>query len=328
MNVLIVCHAGSSLGLGHLTRSIVVAKALREQLGDEVHLLIQGDPLKRSDVSEYDHKFIRLENNLLEAVLKYAQVSDAKVVIFDLHPRLVPSDIDGLLMELRNAHCKIISVDGFISNQENLDLVFIPSFVSPAPERLGSAVPVLFGWDCFLLNVDRLPIEWHYGRKVLALTGGSDATGLGTSLPRLLNEVLPADTELHWVTGPYAEQPLFPVSPKCSIVNHQSPSSLADLMANSHYAITVYGVSFFELLYYGVPTVVFSPYGNKDGAELAVIASEGVALVATDEFDAVNKLREVMDNDILAKSLSQRARKKLSVKGEHKFVQAVLAMMK
>jgi len=327
MNVLIVCHAGSSLGLGHLTRSLVIAKAFREHLGAEVHLLIQGETIQRTDLSEYDHMFIGLGNNLLESVSEFAQVTAAKVVVFDLHPRLVPADIDRLLIELRKGHCKIISVDGFITHQGNLDLVFIPSFGFSPPEGFCCAVPVLYGWDCFLLNVISPFSEWMYGKKVLVLTGGTDATGLGKSLPMLLNEALLVDTELHWVTGPYSEQPVFPVSPKFSIMNHQAPSRLYDLMVSSNYAITVYGVSFFELLYYGVPTVVFSPYGNKDDAELAVIAAEGVALVARDEIDAVDKLKKLMYNDLLAASFSQCARKKLSVQGDHKFVQAVFAMM-
>jgi spore coat polysaccharide biosynthesis predicted glycosyltransferase SpsG len=178
-----------------------------------------------------------------------------------------------------------------------------------------------------LLDVKRPPIPWKPGKRVLVLTGGSDATGLGEVLPTLLDSELPAGTELHWVTGPYARQPVLPASPRLSIDNHRAPSDLNDLMAHASYALTVYGVSFYELLYYGAPTVVFSPYGNKDDEELGTIAREAVALRAADEVDGVAKLKRLMADDALAESLSRRARLKLSVPGGRKLAHAVAQLL-
>lgn len=327
MNALIACHAGAGLGLGHLTRSLVAARALQQELGVNVYLLIQGDPVQRADLAGFEHRFLGLEESLDSAIRQQARHVDAQVVVLDLHPRLVPAGMDALLKALRQDGRKIIGVDGLVSHRSHLDLIFIPSFHFSPPASLAGAATILFGWDCFLLNVKHSAVNWEPGRQVLALSGGSDATGLGKTLPTLLDTALPADTELHWVAGPYAQQPVSPPSPRISMLNHRSPSGLDDLMANANYAVTVYGVSFFELLYYGVPTVVFSPYGNKDGAELAAIAAEGVALVANGEAEAVVKLKELMADDNLAASLSRCARQKLAAPGGHKFAQAVAGLM-
>lgn len=327
MNALIVCHAGAGLGLGHLTRSLVVARALHQKLGAKVHLLIQGDPVHRADLDEFEHHFLGVEENLLHAIRQQVRRVDTQVVVLDLHPRLVPAEIGWLLDDLRLGGCKVISVDGLVNHRSKLDLVFIPSFHCSPPEGLIGAAPILFGWDCFLLNVKRAPIERKPGARVLALTGGSDATDLGKTLPTLLNSALAGDTELHWVTGPYAQGPVWPASPRLRMLNHQSPSGLDDLMAAANYAVTVYGVSFFELLYYGVPTVVFSPYGDKDDAELTAIAKEGVALVAKDEVDAVGKLKQLMADHELAASLSSHARQRMSALGGRKLAQAVAELL-
>ena len=61
MNALIVCHAGERLGLGHLTRSMVVASALREDLGATVRFLIQGDPVQRDDLAQFDYHFLGID---------------------------------------------------------------------------------------------------------------------------------------------------------------------------------------------------------------------------------------------------------------------------
>jgi hypothetical protein len=86
-------------------------------------------------------------------------------------------------------------------------------------------------------------------------------------------------------------------------------------MASTNYAVTVYGVSFFELLQFGVPTVVFSPYGDKDDLELQEIEREEVALVARDKVDATEKLVSLMSNDELAHQLSRSARHRLRSSG-------------
>ncbi|WP_432743838.1 hypothetical protein ABXJ76_02640 [Methylobacter sp. G7] len=327
MNVLIVCHAGAGLGLGHLARALVVARALHQELGAHVQLLIQGDPVQRPDLAEFDHKFFGLEDNLVDTIRQQARHSDIQVVVFDLHPQLISADIDGLLKALRQDGRKIIGVDSLDSHSDNLDLVFIPSFRFSPPVDVTGTAPILFGWDCFLLNVKYPPIEWKSGRQVLVLAGGADATGLGETWPALLNEALPDGTQLDWVTGPYAQQPVWPLTQRIAMLNHQAPSGLDDLMQAANYAVTVYGVSFFELLYYGVPTVVFSPYGNKDDAELAEIEAEGVALVVKDEVEAVAKLKELMADDKLAAAISLRARQKLSVLGGYKFARAVTALV-
>ncbi len=68
----------------------------------------------------------------------------------------------------------------------------------------------------------------------------------------------------------------------------------------------------------GIPTVVFSPYGDKDAAALSGLADAGVAIVALDASDATVKLAQLMRNDALAAQLSRKALDKLSANGgEH-----------
>lgn len=327
MNTLIVCHAGAGLGLGHLARSLVVARALNQTLGAHVCLLIQGDAVQRDDLNQFTHRFLGLDDNLVNAIDQTVVLDDVHLVVFDVHPRLVPADLENLLLRLRNKGCKLVAVDALASYRDYLNLVFIPSFRFAAPPKLVGAAPVVFGWDCFLLNVKQPPVAWGPGQNVLVLSGGSDATGLGKTLPCMLNEALPANAELHWVTGPFAQQPGFPPAPRIRMTNHQSPPGLDALMQQANYAMTVYGVSFFELLYYGIPTVVFSPYGDKDDAELAGVAEAGVALVARDEPEAVGLLKKLMADDRLARTLSQRAREKMSISGGEKFARAVAKLM-
>jgi spore coat polysaccharide biosynthesis predicted glycosyltransferase SpsG len=99
------------------------------------------------------------------------------------------------------------------------------------------------------------------------------------------------------------------------------------LMAQASYALTVYGVSCFELLQYGIPTVVFSPYGDKDRAELERLKEQGVAVVAVDEYLAVTALRELMSDPVVSEGISRRAARKIDGKGALRLAEKVRALV-
>jgi spore coat polysaccharide biosynthesis predicted glycosyltransferase SpsG len=323
---LIVCHAGRQIGLGHLTRSLVAATALGEALDAGVSLLIQGESVERPDLAATRHRFVTAEEDLVEAVMHSVQEVGPSVVVFDLSPRHEPAGIARLLDGLRREGRKLVSVDGLTDQRSRLDLLFIPSFRCALPPALPGEAPVVFGWDCFLLGGEQAPVQWKPGNRVLALTGGSDTTRLGATLPELLDRGIDGRSEVHWVVGPYAALPVGPVTAARRMVFHHSPAGLTSLMSKANYCITVLGVSFFELLRLGVPTVVFSPYGSKDADELSALASEGVALVAENEVDAVDKLRVLMGDDRLAADLSRRAALRMAGSGGQRLAEAVAAM--
>jgi len=316
-NFLVACHVGDGVGLGHLSRSLVAAEALRGYLGSAVYLLIQGNQILRSDLDAFPHLFIADEQDLARAILDESARCHIHVVVLDLHPKSLPTaaSMKAMLMSLRSIDCRVIAIDGLREYREMLDLLFIPSFLNAAQPDTMSGAPLVFGWDCFLLNLHETPREWKPGRNVLCLTGGSDVTGLGKIWPAMLDRTLPADSELHWVTGPFAQSPALAQEPRIHFHNHLAPSSLGPLMQASNYAVTMFGVSFFELLYLGIPTVVFSPYGGKDDRELEAVAKAGVAIVARDEREATDRLSALMHDDRLAAQLSLRAREQLNTPG-------------
>jgi hypothetical protein len=325
MKILCVCHAGTGVGLGHMTRALVAARAIQKEFGADIQLLIQGDWVVSDDLSAFPHRFVGFDRDLAACIEEINFRDGLGVVLFDLHPQKIPHDFDSLLDRLRASACRLIAVDGLLRYRPKLDLIFIPSFLFAPPPDLKDGAPIVHGWDCFLLNIQETPRDWRTGPKVLVLTGGSDATRLGTTWPDLLNQSLPNDAELHWVTGPFAAKPNWPISPRIQMIEHVAPTGLGPLMQQANYAVTVFGVSFFELMYLGIPTVVFSPYSGKDAAEMGAIEASGVALVAADEREATDRLIELLSHDDLAQQLSARARKALNKPGAQRLCSEIAA---
>lgn len=323
---LIVCHAGAGIGLGHLMRSLVVARALQDKASAGVRLLIQGDSVQRADLELLPHRYVARQDDLAAAILDETAAALTDVVLFDLHPRLLPPSLATLLGRLQERGIRLVGIDSLADYCNDLDLALIPSFHAD-PARLARChKPVHYGWDCYLLKRTRQAHPWVAGQRVVVLTGGSDATGLGQSLPTLLDQALPHSTEVHWVRGPYARPPRVPASPRLQWVLHEAPEGLDDLIAASHYALTVYGVSFFELLQHGIPTVVFSPYDHKDDAELQALEREAVAVVAAGEQQAVEALQRLMADATTAGALAQRAASRLSADGAWKLAERIQAL--
>ena len=192
---------------------------------------------------------------------------------------------------------------------------------------------MVWGWDCLL--VDRpdpaspakpTPCDGAAPR-VLVLTGGSDATGLGQIWPTRLDGGLPGHALIDWVQGPFAQAPLWPSRPRLAHQVHVARDGLAVLMAQASFAVTVFGVSCFELLAQGVPTVVFSPYGQRDQATLAALARSGAALVVQDEHEATQALAELVHDPALAARLAATARARMAVDGVQRLGACVREML-
>lgn len=331
MNVLIACHAGSGIGLGHLSRSLVAANAFQSYLKANVYLLIQSDEICQVDLDRSRYRFINHECDLTNEIIAEVRAYNSVMLLIDLHQNHLPtySSMSSMIERLREYGCNnCVGIDGPIQFRDLLDLIFFPSIECPfVLDIYNTDTSFVYGWDCLLLNVGVSPSDWKPGNRVLILTGGSDATNLGQTWPNLLVSLLPAHSDLHWVTGPFAQMPLIPPLPRCTFNNHCGVSGLGPLMNSSNYAVTVFGVSFFELLYLGIPTVVFSPYGLKDDSILTTIANSHAALVADNEQHATQLLVELMNNDVLAEKLSSRSRSLLSSSGGARLCSEVASLL-
>lgn len=320
MKALIVCHSGREIGLGHLSRCLVIAKALTTQLAFEVRFLICGDYVAHHELELFPFQFLQSD-----AVLDQHLISpdESDLVVLDLHPLRIPTILRQCIQAMRLRGSKVVAIDSLFDLSKVLDLIFVPSFELSVPKGGSGDAPVVYGWDCYLLNVKYAPQRWSPGHKVLVLTGGSDVTGLGDTLPQLLDQKLPLDAELHWVTGPYAKRPRLAAPARIKTYEHLAPSGLGQLISQVNYAVTVYGVSFFELLFMGVPTIVFPSCLGIQKQELESISKLGVAIVAQDKDEAVKKLIEIMRSFEKSSDISENAKKIFTGCGSARFIAEV-----
>ena len=311
-SILFVVHAGEGIGLGHLTRCVIAARSLILRLDAQVNFVAVGQNIDHKLVKDCEICFSATDEPTHVAIDQLTRTNHYAAICLDLFSPFLSESLGAVLENIRKTGCKIVAIDSLSGLNWLVDLLYIPSFMRALnSEDFKFNGRIAYGWDAYLLNVQPKDLTPDRLESVLVLTGGSDVTQLGQDWPAVLNRYLPHRSLVHWVTGPFSKRPLFPDSSNIEFIEHIAPDGLDALMHRATAAVTVFGVSFFELIAIGVPTVVFSPYGEKDSSTLQGIAKAGIALVAKDAIDATKKVALLINDSDLRAELTKNARNKL-----------------
>lgn len=327
MKILLVCHASPVIGLGHFSRLLALAKVLTKSTKVVPEFLIFGDSLGRDELAKFKTFFMPVTSNFVTSVKNWVVVHEPKMVVFDIFTGYKDIDYINLFLWMTERHIYKVCIDALVELFDYVDLVWIPSFAFDFTKYPNQISNLKFGWDSFLIQKRLENQTWKEGLKVLVLTGGGDVTKLGDTLPKQLDMLLNHNVEIEWVKGPFADAPILPRKPRLKWNIHNAPAQLDELIVQANYVLTVYGVSFFEVIQYGVPTVVFSPYGIKDNEELIALQKEQVAAVSFDVNAAIKNITTLMKNQKLAKFYSERSQKKLSKNGAENLSKNIISML-
>lgn len=326
MQGFIVCQQGKDVGLGHFSRMLVLADAFKLQQKIPVKLFVQGPIVAKSELALVQHQFIAIQDCFFQTLLQAVYMDKPSVIIFDLPEKKIDTIFIDFLKQLRSLAIKIIGIDN-LDYSPYCDMIHIPAFWVDPSKLANTHCPVSYGWDSYLLAPPKKIKPWQPGNKIIVLTGGSDVAKLGETWPCALDAILPLGSEIHWIKGPYAAAPTLPQYPRNTWLVEDNPENLVELMAEMNYALTVFGVSFFELLQRGIPTVVFSPYGKKDHLELEKINEENICYVADDQKNAIQSLVKLMSSHNVARLFSIQSQNKLSINGAEKLIDSIQSIM-
>lgn len=310
--VLLTCYVDSKIGIGHLSRLLALASELKKFDKVTIEFMIFGSLIEKDELSHYKVYCIASDKDFVREIKNMEVRNHYDAMVFDLYPMCNKNKFLELFHHLKLQSVILISIDSLVEYHDVLDIVWIPSFSFESREHTNK---IKSGWNSLLLQKRFHHKDWTPGSKVLILTGGSDTAELGKRLPAQLDESLKDGIEVHWVKGPFSNEPNLPDQLRLKWVIHDAPEQLDKLITDSNYALSVYGVSLFEVLQYGIPAVTFSPYGDKDDSELKALSMEDVAIVAENSTLAIHRLNELMNNDALAKQLSKNSLKVMSNNG-------------
>ncbi len=327
--VLMLVHAGPGYGLGHIKRSLEVVRALQDRHKIGVKLVLIG-----ADASLYNvlPELRILPHDLLaDADKSYAGLQalidkeSFQVLVTDLRRDRLTSDFSDVLEGVKRRGAKIVAIDGLKDWEGLVDLACFPSFFLSEDNRKRLRPDQLaYGWGYYLVKAGVCkPVP---GRRVLIATGGGDPTGLAGFLPRIVDQAMAADVEVHWIQGPYASPPTLPDQPRLKWYIHESPTNLVQTLQDMSHVLSVYGVTFFEALACGLPAVVFSPYATTDSQEWQALRASGVACVADNVEQAVDALAQLVTDISESERLGRAGRQKIDGLGASRLAQRIAGL--
>ncbi len=326
--ILLVCYVSSKIGLGHLSRLLALAQTLKKDKKVVPEFLIFGDLIKKKELNNFKVYNFLADCNFVTNIKNLLESNNFNGIVFDIHKNHNINNLYKLFTKLKQQEIFIIGIDSLIEYCDILDLIWIPSFNFDISKHSHCKSLLKSGWDTYLIQKRLHHKEWTAGSKILVLTGGSDVSNLGKTLPTQLDQILNNNSELHWVKGPLSNEPYLPEKSRLNWTVHDSLQQLDKLIIQSNYVITVFGISFFEVLQYGIPTVVFSPYDKKDDEELMALSKEEVAIVSYNSESAVKELSSLMIDVKLANKLSINALKKMSINGSQQLSKKIYSLLK
>lgn len=309
--VVMRCDGGHDIGFGHVTRSLAVARVLRDTHGFGVVFAMAADAAANARVSSEGFKVEtwaggRDEEAWLEKVFgNHAPVA----VVYDIRTGLSPSAV----RRLKTPRQLTVMLDDGSPRRLEADIVAYPPVQQVYDlDWIGFGGTKLIGWEWVILpNAVRersAPKPSSGCSGLLVSMGGSDPLNLTWDVACRLKDS-EAEIDPIFVIGPGFVMPdllnkrLRSLFPEARIA--VKPSSLADLFEQAGLAITMYGVTAQELAAAGVPALYLCLdedhcFSARSLAERGV----GITLGLADEVDwpsVMAKIEQLLvDGDELA----------------------------
>ena len=303
--ILFVCHVSKSVGIGHLSRILSISKELKKTNQINSQILIFGNIKDCLELTEYSYVLKSDKSDFCKSTFELFNKNKYDALIFDLCTKIKIPKLEDFLIEFSRKRVPLIAIDCLLEYRRYFSLIWIPCFFFCSKKYRDTKCVIKSGWDSYLLQKRYKSISWRYDNKVLILTGGSDVYNLSQSLPNYIEENLETKSVITWIKGPFAKAPLITNKSNNKWVVVENPTYLDKHIVRNNFVITLYGISFFEVLQYGVPSIVIKPEDNQDSQQIAKIKSEKLSLVAEDYKDSVKLLNRLMKNKNLAKNISK-----------------------
>lgn len=247
---------GSPIGMGHLSRCVNIARALK-RLHIPFNFLVNDEKSVkgRLEAEGFDFRTASIAEGSASAVTEEVVVIDTK------------KDLKRLAGLLKEAGKKVVAIDN--TTAPEADSVVVPSafFRGGKGNRVAGGSEFLIIGENFLRERKTLFIKEGLNPfKVLVTMGGADPFNLTELVVNALERL--AGIEVTVVTGPasapspYLRRFMETRNPAFRFL--YDVADMAPLMSSCHIAFTAVGTTIYELAYMGVPSVIISNYPGDD----------------------------------------------------------------
>ena len=272
MDIAIWTEASSEIGLGHLTRSLNIASALKFNKMNPV-LFVNDDEVaaKRIEGTGFDFEICSLDGSS-------GYIPSCTDIVVDSK-----RDLKGLIAALKKYDKRVTIIDNIGEGTEAADAVVVPNPLvgrMPWKKNLHSGPEfIIIGENFHDMRRKALKDQYRTPFNVLVSMGGSDPNALSALITRALWNA--DNVRVTVVIGPAMDDaPLkvFEEKGNKHFTFLRNIEDLAPLMQPAHVGFTAMGNTVYELAYMGVPSVVIGNY-EKDKEDMAALEKLGFSKI-------------------------------------------------
>jgi len=320
--IIIKTSGGLDIGLGHVYRSLSLARQLARDFRVVFH--VNNNPLVKALLQEQASSFF-----VNEDITRLVTKEGTSLLLLDQL-----SNDEGIFRKLKLQHpdLKIVALDYFDYDNEFVDVVinlFNQNLEKTRPER--DSVQYYEGLEYAIIREELLnyvPQQRRIPQKanrILVTFGGIDLRNRTGRALQLLDAARIRDTEVNVVLGPLWKGKL-PAGDTFAPRIHQSvsASAMAKLMVEADLALCSPGTTMLELLSVGTPAVVLPQNPLEDRFALHV-EQKGAIKVIREEArqDDINYVARFITSPQERERLSQRSRALVDGRGKERICQII-----
>jgi spore coat polysaccharide biosynthesis protein SpsF len=279
---LICCQGGSHAGLGHVQRSLSLARAMRDKQGIGVVIGIHGDEAVTALIRAASFETVRLER--VSDLAALAGARNFSLAVVDVKDWLTHGDVAAL--------AKQVPVVAVIDDGNERRLAATHAYYPPLPQArqlswAGSSCQPRIGWEWCVLGFDPARLAALEGKtqghlRIAVSMGGADPLNLSALALAAMKQIR-APFEAHFIIGPvFADPAGLTADIRAAGKNFHVLTGLTDLaatFAGVDLAVVAFGVTAFELAALGVPALYLAiSADHARAASVFVSAGLGLAL--------------------------------------------------
>lgn len=343
MKIAIQADGGNQIGMGHVMRTLVLAKELLKE--NEVFYICRvEDKVFYKNYSKFETTKVNSLDELMKCEMsgsKYIQgiekiLSEGFKVILLNEERLTEEvkeiEADMLITdsysvnekyfeETKKIFNKTAYIDDINEHYFNVDFLINQNcYAEDLNYRVNSHTKLLLGVEYILLRDEfkSLPNKNVKNKvyDIMITVGGADRCKLTETI---LNYVSKMEYNFHVVIGPSFVDTSFTESFKTQNIKFYHNANMCEIMKNCDMAISACGSTLYELSACGVPTLGIIIADNQQGIadklnSMGIIKNLGWHNKISKE-DLINNINKLDNDYIVRKSLSEKASKIVDGKG-------------
>jgi spore coat polysaccharide biosynthesis predicted glycosyltransferase SpsG len=158
---------------------------------------------------------------------------------------------------------------------------------------------------------NRYKLTRHKKKNIFFLLGGSKNTQLYKHLPKLVEKKISKEFKLYWVSGKFSDKPKFIDKTRWTLC--KDSNFLEKEIPKSSFIFSLYGLSFFEALSCGIPSVAFCTNSNykKDYKEIEFLKKNKIYFIENKISKSVEALVNLINSKNLHNKFLKNAKKNL-----------------